>query len=239
RLAGQQHAGAGRFVILAVAIEAVLRELPAVQRGAGLSTGEAIGPGGQRLGQLRHAPARQVRRIGHAADGEPVVAIGHDADLVSAAGELLRRQRRALPGREFLHPVLEAVTGDEMDGNRVLPAIGLNKVGVMAHNRPLALFPGENPMSFRTLAAAAPLALVLAACSPSAEGSDGQDTAPADGATASATAEAAGAAKSVEEENDLYSFSYAYPAQAGGIPELAAQLDADAEKAKAALISES
>ncbi len=94
-------------------------------------------------------------------------------------------------------------------------------------------------MSFRTLAAAAPLALVLAACSPSAEGSDGQDAASADGATASATAEAAGAAKSVKEENDLYSFSYAYPAQAGGIPELAAHLDADAEKAKATLISES
>lgn len=95
-------------------------------------------------------------------------------------------------------------------------------------------------MSFRTLAAAAPLALVLAACSPSAEGSDDQDTATADGATASsATAQTAGAAKSVEEENDLYSFSYAYPAQAGGIPELAADLDADAEKAKATLTSES
>lgn len=93
-------------------------------------------------------------------------------------------------------------------------------------------------MSFRTLAAAAPLALVLAACS-SAEGS-GDGTAASQGENASASAQAAaGAAKAGEEENDLYSYAYAYPAAAGALPELAARLDKDAEQAKAALISES
>ncbi|MGV2495501.1 DUF4163 domain-containing protein [Pelagerythrobacter aerophilus] len=93
-------------------------------------------------------------------------------------------------------------------------------------------------MSFRTLAAAAPFALVLAACS-SAEDASDSDAARED-ATASATANAAaGAAKTVEEENDLYSFSYAYPAAAGALPELAVHLDQDAEEAKATLVSES
>jgi len=43
----------------------------------------------------------------------------------------------------------------------------------------------------------------------------------------------------VSEDNDLYQFKYAYPAAAGGIPALAAHLDAARDKAKATLIAES
>jgi len=93
-------------------------------------------------------------------------------------------------------------------------------------------------MSFRTVAAAVPLALVLAACSSAEEVSD-ETAAETQEASASATAQAKGTAMAVKEDNDLYSFAYAYPAQADALPELAAQLDDDAEKAKATLIAES
>jgi hypothetical protein len=56
-------------------------------------------------------------------------------------------------------------------------------------------------------------------------------------ATASASASSAkGVARAVKEENDLYDFEYSYPAQAGGIPDLKAWLDADLARQKADLV---
>lgn len=46
-------------------------------------------------------------------------------------------------------------------------------------------------------------------------------------------------ARAVKESNDLYEFEYSYPAQAGGIPELKAWLDADLDKQKAELVKAS
>ena len=85
------------------------------------------------FGQLRQAPARQLGRVGHAADREPAVTVGDDCRLVAPAGELLRRERRALRGGEALGPVLEPVLVDEVDVDRVLSAIRLDKVGLLAH----------------------------------------------------------------------------------------------------------
>lgn len=48
-----------------------------------------------------------------------------------------------------------------------------------------------------------------------------------------------GVAKAVKESNDLYEFEYSYPAQAGGIPDLKAWLDADLDKQKAELVKAS
>lgn len=85
-------------------------------------------------------------------------------------------------------------------------------------------------MSFRPLL---PLALLaIAACSNGDEITKEQspaDSATADAATASATAtaEKGGGALSVDEETELYSFEYSYPAEAGTIAALARQLDAD------------
>ncbi len=62
-------------------------------------------------------------------------------------------------------------------------------------------------------------------------------------ATASSSASASsagvkGAAKAVSEDNDLYSYAFSYPPQAGAYPELARKLQADADEAKADLIAE-
>jgi hypothetical protein len=54
--------------------------------------------------------------------------------------------------------------------------------------------------------------------------------------TASATATPAGA-NSVKEQNDLYSFSYSWPAAAGNIPALARQLEGELEKSKQDLVA--
>jgi hypothetical protein len=54
--------------------------------------------------------------------------------------------------------------------------------------------------------------------------------------TASATATPAGA-NSVKEQNDLYSFSYSWPAPAGNIAPLAQQLEGQLEKSKQDLIA--
>jgi hypothetical protein len=54
--------------------------------------------------------------------------------------------------------------------------------------------------------------------------------------TASATATPAGA-NSVKEQNDLYSFSYSWPAAAGNIPALAKQLEGELEKNKQDLVA--
>ena len=59
------------------------------------------------------------------------------------------------------------------------------------------------------------------------------------GPTAAATATAAApAGRSVREENELYEFSYAYPAEAGAIPALRAALDRELDKARADLVTE-
>ncbi|OCC25647.1 hypothetical protein MB02_00555 [Croceicoccus estronivorus] len=47
-----------------------------------------------------------------------------------------------------------------------------------------------------------------------------------------------GGARAIDVEYDDYTFHYAYPAQAGQIPELKAQLDADAEKKRTTLAKE-
>jgi hypothetical protein len=60
---------------------------------------------------------------------------------------------------------------------------------------------------------------------------------PAPSPTASATATPSGA-NSVKEQNDLYSFSYSWPAAAGNIPALARQLEASLEKSKRELIAD-
>jgi len=97
-----------------------------MERGPRLPFRAPVGAGGQFLGQRGHAPARKLVRIRHAAHREPALAIGDDADLVSAAVELLRRQRGALRTAQFLRPGLEAVLIDKVDGNRVLSAIRLD-----------------------------------------------------------------------------------------------------------------
>lgn len=95
-------------------------------------------------------------------------------------------------------------------------------------------------MPIRTFVALAPLALGLAACSSPEEVGDELGVSETQQAGASATAQAvAGEAKAVEEENDLYSFAYAYPAEVGALPALVADLDRDAEESKAQLIEES
>ena len=94
-------------------------------------------------------------------------------------------------------------------------------------------------MSIRNLAAIAPIAFALAACSSPEDVSDELGVAESQQSGARASSTAKGVAKSVDEETDLYIFAYSYPAEVGAIPALAARLDKDAADAKATLISES
>jgi hypothetical protein len=92
-------------------------------------------------------------------------------------------------------------------------------------------------MPFRPLL---PLALLaVAACSDG--GGTTEEQLPADSATAAATATATaeeeGGAKSVDEESELYSFEYSYPAEAGAIPALRRQFDAELAGRKKELIA--
>jgi hypothetical protein len=90
--------------------------------------------------------------------------------------------------------------------------------------------------------------LALAACtgggdSAEAPTPDSSVTASAAAAQPSATASASATsvpsgANSVKEQNDLYSFSYSWPAAAGNIPALAGRLEEDLEKSKRNLIAE-
>jgi hypothetical protein len=86
------------------------------------------------------------------------------------------------------------------------------------------------------------LCLVLAACwggddSPAPQPSATASASPAPTATASATASATPAgANEVKETNDLYSFTYSWPAAAGNIPALAERLESQLEKSKRELI---
>ncbi|QYU69692.1 DUF4163 domain-containing protein [Leptolyngbya sp. 15MV] len=78
--------------------------------------------------------------------------------------------------------------------------------------------------------------LALAACSSADEMAE--DIGVEQGATAAATATAtAGGARRTVEENDRYTFSYAWPQAVGAIPALAAMLDARAAGVRAELVS--
>ena len=86
------------------------------------------------------------------------------------------------------------------------------------------------------------LCLALAAC----QGGDESPATPEPSATATATATPTASASAsatpaganaVKETNDLYSFSYSWPAAAGNIPALAQRLEAQLEKSKRDLIA--
>ncbi len=123
---GKQHPRTDGAFGFFVAIEHILAGLPAMQRWAGFAPGTAIGSFGKAFGQFRHAPARQLVRIGNAADCEPAIAVGDDADLIAATVEFLRIQRRALAGGQGLLPFGETIAIDEVDGNSVLAPVGLD-----------------------------------------------------------------------------------------------------------------
>ncbi|WP_324741979.1 DUF3298 and DUF4163 domain-containing protein [Tsuneonella sp. CC-YZS046] len=88
-------------------------------------------------------------------------------------------------------------------------------------------------------------ALMLASCGTDSGADVADDASPAVGATAAAasgdvdaTAKAsagAGGARKVDEENELFSFVYSYPAAAGDIPRLKASLDARLEEERGKL----
>src|SRR5690606_26499217 len=131
--AGQQDARATAFGTLlvrfcAIAIEAILGRLPAMEGRAGFSAHPAVRAGRELFRELGHAPARKALRIRHAADGEPFVAVGYDRGLISAAGELLRLQRSALPRGKRFDPAGKAFLVQKVDLDRVLPAIGLDQL---------------------------------------------------------------------------------------------------------------
>lgn len=84
------------------------------------------------------------------------------------------------------------------------------------------------------------LMLAAAACTdPKAVGEDGATAAASESASATAsdaaTSVRADGARSVSEETDDFLFSYAYPAAAGNIPELAALLDRQLEQSRGEL----
>lgn len=92
------------------------------------------------------------------------------------------------------------------------------------------------------------LAGALAACNGSGDGGAGSDGGASPTAAATATAKADGGearskshgtgARSVAEETDDFLFEYAYPAEAGRIPELAAILDGRLDRQRAELAAE-
>lgn len=85
------------------------------------------------------------------------------------------------------------------------------------------------------------ISLLLASC----DGSGGEPApAPTPTPSASATASATASprpsgARSVQEETDDFRFEYAYPAEAGNVPELAALLDARLDRLRAQLAAQS
>lgn len=88
-----------------------------------------------------------------------------------------------------------------------------------------------------------PLLLSAAACSVSKEPEASASASAEPGAAASAIPPSAPAqipvaARSVTEENDLYEFTYSYPAAAGAVPALKELLDDDLDKAKAELVAD-
>ena len=96
------------------------------------------------------------------------------------------------------------------------------------------------------MAALLPL-LLLAACSKSPDQAAPSAPANTAGATpvanaaqdgASAIASSSSAGVKIDENGKLFHFAYAYPAQAAAIPALKAQLDAEKDKARSALVDE-
>lgn len=83
------------------------------------------------------------------------------------------------------------------------------------------------------------ICLALAACDPQPD-TPGPSASPAPSPAASASAAArASGARSVEEETGDFRFAYAYPAEAGNIPELAALLDRRLERLRVQLAEQS
>jgi len=85
-----------------------------------------------------------------------------------------------------------------------------------------------------------PVLVLLAACSENAPLPEANNGAPAvSNASVPATPADTPRAKafSAEEENDLYGFSYGWPAQAAAVPQLVARFTKDMEKSKAELIA--
>lgn len=86
------------------------------------------------------------------------------------------------------------------------------------------------------------LALMLAACSKQAQETpatlaSGGTPAPKIAAATEAGAAAPGGARHEEQSTELFEFEYGYPAAAGAIPKLKAELDADLAKQKAELVA--
>src|SRR5690554_6422289 len=228
RIAGQQHARPLRVLLLAIAGEAVLGSLPAMQRRAGFAVGAAVGSSGKLLRQLGHAPARKLRRILDPADREPPVTVGHDPNLVPCAGELLRRQRRALRSAQRTGEFVKTVLVGQMDGGRILSAVRLDQWLVHGFAAcPFARVLGRQPSMKR-------LILVFALAGLAACGADesNPEPQPTESLTPAATPSptpspsvTSSGARSVAEETDDFLFEYSYPAEAGLIPELATLLD--------------
>jgi len=85
-----------------------------------------------------------------------------------------------------------------------------------------------------------PVLVLLAACSENAPLPEANNGAPAvSNASVPATPADTPRAKafSAEEENDLYGFSYGWPAEAAAVPQLVARFTKEMEKSKAELIA--
>ena len=72
-------------------------------------------------------------------------------------------------------------------------------------------------------------ALMLASCGQDSGAGAADGASSAESTTAAAASAEAGGARKVDEENELFSFVYSYPAAAGKIPQLKASLDARLE----------
>lgn len=86
------------------------------------------------------------------------------------------------------------------------------------------------------------LCMALPACrsgdAPAAQASDKPASAAGTSSVTNAPSLPAASARKVEEDNDLYSFSYSYPAEAAAIPALKAQLDAELDEARSGIASD-
>ena len=129
-------------------------------------------PAGKAFGQFGHAPARQLVRIGNAADREPAIAIGHDADLIAATPRISAlRALRAGWRTDFFHSG-KAIAIDEVERNSVLAPVGLDKRLLVGHIKRIA--PDQFVRYRKETAMRAPLflisfALSSAACSGTAD----------------------------------------------------------------------
>lgn len=117
----QEDARAG-VVRPAIAIEAILAEQPA-ERGGADRTADAIGAGGERLGELRQRPD-----VGCGGDDDRLhVLVGVDGVAAGLAGEALRGERGADAWRLGGEPCVIGVGRDQRDGAGGLAAVGLEQ----------------------------------------------------------------------------------------------------------------